>query len=183
MEETNKKEVEEESIHQTLMNNAYDLWSIEEGKKLSYSDFLDVVSDKFGKLYSNAVITGNLNYQVENGGFYQWFENGYVIALGDLIIFFEENFEENETIEKLKNLLNRVVDILDWYDGGIDSLSGIDEDYKEFFIEKLEDQLMNELSALDETYYEINEKLNEILEEYFKTEYEKISPEIREENT
>ena len=48
---------------------------------------------------------------------------------------------------------------------------------------KLEDKLMNELSALDETYYEINEKLNEILEEYFKTEYEKISPEIREENT
>jgi len=209
MEETNKKEVEEESIHQKLMNKAYDLWSTEEGKKLSYSDFLDVVSDKFGKLYSNAVITGNLNYQVENGGFYQWFENGYVIDLGDLIIFFEENFKENEINEKVKNLLNRVIDILDWYDGGIESLRVIDKlkyilnevvdildwldegkdcvknlyDYKEFFIKKLEDQVQKELNQLDEKYYEINEKLNEILEEYFKTEYEKISPEIREENT
>ena len=32
MEETNKKEVEEESIHQKLMNKAYDLWSTEEVK-------------------------------------------------------------------------------------------------------------------------------------------------------
>jgi len=182
MEETNKKEVEEESIHQKLMNKAYDLWSTEEGKKLSYSDFLDVVSDKFGKLYSNAVITGNLNYQVENGGFSQWHYNDYSITLDDLIIFFTDNFKNNEVIDKLKYILNEVVDILDWLDEGKDCVKNL-YDYKEFFIKKLEDQVQKELNQLDEKYYEINEKLNEILEEYFKTEYEKISPEIREENT
>jgi len=182
MEETNKKEVEEESIHQKLMNKAYDLWSTEEGKELNYSDFLDVVSDKFGKLYSNAVITGNLNYQVENGGFSQWHYNDYSITLDDLIIFFTDNFKNNEVIDKLKYILNEVVDILDWLDEGKDCVKNL-YDYKEFFIKKLEDQVQKELNQLDEKYYEINEKLNEILEEYFKTEYEKISPEIREENT
>jgi hypothetical protein len=182
MEETNKKEVEEESIHQKLMNKAYDLWSTEEGKELNYSDFLDVVSDKFGKLYSNAVITGNLNYQVENGGFSQWHYNDYSITLDDLIIFFTDNFKNNEVIDKLKYILNEVVDILDWLDEGKDCVKNL-YDYKEFFIEKLEDQVQKELNQLDEKYYEINEKLNEILEEYFKTEYEKISTEIREENT
>jgi hypothetical protein len=182
MEETNKKEVEEESIHQKLMNKAYDLWSTEEGKELNYSDFLDVVSDKFGKLYSNAVITGNLNYQVENGGFSQWHYNDYSITLDDLIIFFTDNFKNNEVIDKLKYILNEVEDILDWLDEGKDCVKNL-YDYKEFFIEKLEDQVQKELNQLDEKYYEINEKLNEILEEYFKTEYEKISTEIREENT
>jgi len=182
MEETNKKEVEEESIHQKLMNKAYDLWSTEEGKELNYSDFLDVVSDKFGKLYSNAVITGNLNYQVENGGFSQWHYNDYSITLDDLIIFFTDNFKNNEVIDKLKYILNEVVDILDWLDEGKDCVKNL-YDYKEFFIKKLEDQVQKELNQLDEKYYEINEKLNEILEEYFKTEYEKISTEIREENT
>lgn len=182
MEETNKKEVEEESIHQKLMNKAYDLWSTEEGKELNYSDFLDVVSDKFGKLYFNAVITGNLNYQVENGGFSQWHYNDYSITLDDLIIFFTDNFKNNEVIDKLKYILNEVVDILDWLDEGKDCVKNL-YDYKEFFIEKLEDQVQKELNQLDEKYYEINEKLNEILEEYFKTEYNKISTEIREENT
>ena len=166
MEETNKKEVEEESIHQNLMNKAYDLWSTEDGKKLSYSDFLDAVSDKFGKLYFDAVITGNLNYQVENGGFSQWHYNNYSITLDDLIIFFTNNFKDNNVIDKLKYILNEVADILNWLDEGKDCVKNL-YNHKEFFIEKLEEEVENNFNSLDKRYYEINEKLNEILEEYF----------------
>jgi hypothetical protein len=164
------------------MNKAYDLWSTEEGKKLSYSDFLDVVSKKYGELYFHAVITGNLNYQVENGGFSQWHYNDYSITIDDLIIFFTNNFKDNNVIDKLKYILNEVVDTLNWLDDGKDCVKNL-YDYKEFFIEKLEEEIENDFNSLDVRYYEINKKLNEILEEYFKTEYEKISPEIREENT
>lgn len=179
MEETYKNE---KSIHQELMNKAYSLWQTEDGKKLNYSNFLDLVLKDLGEIYFNAVITGNLNYQVENGGFSQWHYNDYSITLDDLIIFFTDNFKNNEVIDKLKYILNEVVDILDWLDEGKDCVKNL-YDYKEFFIKKLEDQVQKELNQLDEKYYEINEKLNEILEEYFKTEYEKISTEIREENT
>lgn len=178
MEETYKNE---KSIHQELMNKAYSLWQTEDGKKLNYSNFLDLVLKDLGEIYFNAVITGNLNYQVENGGFSQWHYNDYSIVLDDLIAFFE-SFKENKTIKTLVNILNDVDGNLKWFDEGIECVKDL-YDYKEFFTEKLEEELYNNFSSLDERYYEINEELNKILEEYFKTEYEKISTEIREENT
>lgn len=61
-----------ESVHQTLMNQAYDKWS-GEWKGLPYSQFIERLSH----VQRLAVLTGNLNYQVENGGWDQWFLNGY----------------------------------------------------------------------------------------------------------
>jgi hypothetical protein len=58
-------------LHQELMNRAYARWQKVPG--MSRQDFLNGLSpsEKF------AVVTGNLNYQVENGGFGQWFSNRY----------------------------------------------------------------------------------------------------------
>lgn len=58
------------SKHDELMNAAYDRWR---ENNWSREEFLDQLTpqEKF------AVCTGNLNYQVENGGFSQWCENGY----------------------------------------------------------------------------------------------------------
>lgn len=57
--------------HQILMNAAYDLW-----KKNTDWD-KDAFFDRLDYPMRLAVALGNLNYQVENGGFGQWHDNGY----------------------------------------------------------------------------------------------------------
>lgn len=54
------------------MNQAYDFWKNEK-PELSYNEFIKALPEK----QAQAVIIGNLNYQVENGGFSQWASNGY----------------------------------------------------------------------------------------------------------
>jgi hypothetical protein len=56
------------SYHQKLMNEAYASF-----KKLSYDEFINQLDEK----HKVAVILGNLNYQVGNGGFSQWYYNNY----------------------------------------------------------------------------------------------------------
>ena len=56
---------------QDLMNTAYERW--QKNDDWSKDDFR-VSLDAWEKI---AVHTGNLNYQVENGGFSQWYFNNY----------------------------------------------------------------------------------------------------------
>jgi hypothetical protein len=62
---------EAESIHQRLMNSAYARWQATEG--MTQAEFWSGLS----LAERVAVFAGNLNYQVENGGFVQWYDNGY----------------------------------------------------------------------------------------------------------
>jgi hypothetical protein len=57
--------------HQELMNKAYANWKTNE--KMNSQEFFESLSE----LEKTAVALGNLNYQVGNGGFMQWEENGY----------------------------------------------------------------------------------------------------------
>lgn len=57
--------------HQALMNQAYDRWK--DHPEWSKEDFLDQLNGD----EKIAVTTGNLNYQVCNGGFAQWYGNRY----------------------------------------------------------------------------------------------------------
>lgn len=59
------------SLHQQLMNEAYDVFK--SGRGDDYEGFVDGLDDR----HRAAVILGNFNYQVENGGFLQWHDNGY----------------------------------------------------------------------------------------------------------
>ena len=56
---------------QAVMNRAYDLW--QKYPDWTYSEFIDELSPAD----RSVVLIGNLNYQVENGGFSQWLTNGY----------------------------------------------------------------------------------------------------------
>lgn len=56
---------------QKLMDGAYDRW--QEHKGWTKQDFWDDL-DRDERV---AVMLGNLNYQVQNGGFSQWWCNGY----------------------------------------------------------------------------------------------------------
>lgn len=59
------------SKHQEIMDHAYHAWG--HHQEWSQEEFLDQLNavERF------AVHTGNLNYQVENGGWAQWADNGY----------------------------------------------------------------------------------------------------------
>jgi len=168
-----------ESVHQTLLNKAYSLWG---DNNLTYRNFLTKVLEELGELYFNAVITGNFNYQVCNGGFGQWHDNGYSVAIEELADFFN-SLPENQTIKSVIIILENVNDELLWVDDGIKESKKLEYEYRDFFKEKLEESFYSNVEYCDQDYYKINEEVEKILEEYFKTEYEKISPEIREENT
>ena len=60
--------------HEELMEEAYALWQKPENSDWSQDDF---VSNLPSQAHKDAVVLGNLNYQVGNGGFQQWFDNGY----------------------------------------------------------------------------------------------------------
>jgi len=60
--------------HQGLMEEAYDLWQKSENAHWNNHDF---IANLPSQAHKDAVILGNLNYQVGNGGFEQWFLNGY----------------------------------------------------------------------------------------------------------
>lgn len=62
---------EKESALQEAMNSAYAIWKENEGWNLEDFYF------NLPPLERRAVALGNLNYQVENGGFTQWVFNGY----------------------------------------------------------------------------------------------------------
>lgn len=69
-----------EDVHQSLMDKAYDRWN-GEWKGFSYDQFVAQL-DYAERL---AVLAGNLNYQVCNGGFAQWFYNDYGSHAGTVI--------------------------------------------------------------------------------------------------
>jgi len=78
-------------VWQGLMDQAYAKWQAD-GKKWSYRQFLanlDAVERK-------AVILGNFNYQVCNGGLQQYIDNGYASGSGrDLLEILDEIDTEN----------------------------------------------------------------------------------------
>jgi hypothetical protein len=63
---------EETSFQQRLMNEVYDHWNEDPQNRKRLSS-----CDHFGPVHRAAVQFGNLNCQVENGGFFQWWDNGY----------------------------------------------------------------------------------------------------------
>jgi len=63
---------------QAIMNKAYDRFK---GTGWTSAQFWGQLSEQ-EKL---AVFIGNLNYQVENGGFFQWHDNGYSACAGELV--------------------------------------------------------------------------------------------------
>lgn len=163
--------MEKESKHQTLMNESYQLWTDEKG--FTYENFLLEVEENLSENHLNAVITGNLNYQVENGGFRQWYDNGYYASIDRLVEFFTKNFKDNEIIKKIIYILEDVHEDIEWAERGKLACKRCNYElyeYKEFFIESFEDKLCDLLEKYDNRYYGISEDLMKILEDFFTTE-------------
>lgn len=72
----------ENSITQKLMDEVYTKWNTEEYRTM---DRLEVIGNFFTPVHRAAIQLGNMNYQVNNGGWSQWHLNGYSEDLEDII--------------------------------------------------------------------------------------------------
>lgn len=157
---------EENSVHQKMMDESYEIWK--KSSRLSYLDFLEKVNNELGDGYVNAVITGNLNYQVTNGGFYQWYDNRYYKTIDQLIDFLKLNFENEKLVIKVISLLEEFKEELCFISIGLKECKKLSHGYQEFLTESLDNKFQEKLENLDSEYYSINEDFMNILENYFK---------------
>ncbi len=158
-----------EKIHQTMMDKAYEMWTTsEENKNMSYEDFLEMVKEELGIDYLHAVITGNMNYQVENGGWYQWHDNNYSVTMEDLVEFFKQpEFKDSDEVIQLLRILDDLEEHLDWKERGDQEVQQVDYDFQDLFERALDDEFMDCIERLDSQYYQIREKIMDQLENYF----------------
>lgn len=124
------------TIHQELMNRAY-----EEYQKHEEWDEYQFIDSLEGTASRDAVILGNLNYQVENGGWDQWWENGYGPRDYQSLIKILSSINTSSSL-KVLNLLKRAARILT---------------NKKYNVK---------LDKLDDMYYEINEQFMEDVDKY-----------------
>lgn len=120
------------SLHKKLMDKAYnkfqDGWSLREF-------YINIDG-----LERRAVALGNLNYQVGNGGFTQWMDNGYAEVSMTVLRFISDELDKFRGYKHLKEGLYLAFDA---------NRIGISEDSEE--VER-ED---NELDRLDTKYYSL----------------------------
>lgn len=146
-----------EDLIQELMNEAYDQW--QNNEDWTMQDFRDYISKNMSREHLISVQVGNLNYQVENGGFFQWHGNGYSIDLENLISYCEEI--GTEACVKVKTLLECIQDTIDYFrteaEEAIQLLTRNSfDDYAEVLRDCLWDQMTENLNRYDQKYYNIN---------------------------
>jgi hypothetical protein len=155
-------------MHQELMNSAYDKYADE----LSHEAWMKILTP----LEQKAVVLGNLNYQVENGGFVQWVDNGYYLD-SPLVI---ECLKEIGT-ELALRVLAMVEDVLSETNphatregfGGKYWLCELEDRSRPYWFndddednDGYEEPTHSSFSNHDEEYYKINEQLMVEMEEY-----------------
>lgn len=100
-----------------------------------------------------AVFVGNLNYQVENGGFMQWIDNGY--ATNETVAFLNRLFNVRigfDSTRRVAQLMNQAYSFAD----------GVrEEDF---------DYLDSQLDQLDRDFYEINDEMMADVERFLVEE-------------
>jgi hypothetical protein len=158
---------------QDHMNAAYARWQ-QDDNDWDYEDFLEQCS----KVERACVIVGNMNYQVENGGWGQWDGNGYSVTLGELKNLFED-MPESELTKKMIRMLESVEDSLptdDFRNGYCQCDFEEGEDGEDELVGDECDQCAGQpddytLRKESDKYYEFNEALLMEVDEYLKGKY------------
>jgi len=134
-----------------LMDMAYNMWSSDHsmGKedfwlRLDYPERI-------------AVFIGNLNYQVENGGFMQWHDNGYSTCGEDIIRILTTVGGCDEVIRLVRHALGEIRK----YE---EENAYIESDFDELAYNILEEKL----SKLDIAFYEVNTVMLTHVETYLE---------------
>lgn len=141
---------------QRYMDEAYARWQSD--KNMSEDDWRESLSPR----EAIAVNVGNLNYQVENGGFSQWHYNGYSENL-PILIKALQTINNYHSINSTRTVLRIVLDAqdvienhdpkqTDWIEYGYydENDEWIDESYEDEF------EVEPEFGNLDSEYYDAN---------------------------
>jgi len=159
-------------FHQQLMNEAYDKWS--SNKEWNYSDFVSNLDD----LHRKAVLIGNMNYQVENGGWEQWYYNRYAEYADEVFKILEDFAKDYPDIGgKVLNIFEEAIEVLFGEDRHSPSFELVEKLWNDYYngnvdiISKLYD--INLVDFRDE-----REAMETFLEEH-EMEYEDENGEIR----
>jgi hypothetical protein len=127
-----------------------------------------------------AVLTGNMNYQVENGGWLQWCDNGYVQCAGELESILRESIGTKTAIE-VADMVARVAHAWEQFQSDKDETPGIafcccdDEDEcdcetEDDIWQAAHDEFSSVTEPLDTRFYQINEQLMEDVEKFLNGE-------------
>lgn len=171
-------------FHQDLMNEFYAYW---QKNNIPRKEALE----KFSDLHQAAVMLGNLNYQVGNGGFSQWDMNGYSEDIEELLDICDYGIALNlEDFKTLKQLLVKFKEVpepesdTETYScqdcGGEGKVEGYDENDEDTEVDcdycsgsgeieeevDNEDEISEKMGALDSPYYAITtieEQMNTLL--------------------
>ncbi len=165
----NDPDYKEGDYHQAILNLGYDEY--QKNKNWYYIDMLNYMKTTYGDLAMWAVLIGKANQQICNGGFMQYFDNGYASeGKGGFGCKHSTNLE-------LHNIATQGIQ-----DSGlIDIVIGkkVYNVFTDFYIELDEEgdrYVANtyDLNKLDSRYYKLNEQWMEILNQFFKQEIEKV---------
>ena len=137
-----------DNLCQYVMNSVYDKW---DNSVMDRKDFIKQLSD-YEKI---AVMFGNFNYQVENGGLHQWYDNGYYDDLVFLNSFLGmSNYSRKNEFREILEYINHIHD-------SIENLDNYDDWYEEDVQTRLDS-----FKYLDSDYHRLSESWKDYLEEY-----------------
>lgn len=143
---------------QMHMDVAYDRWQKANALRTERKEISITKEEFWDTLSANerlAVFAGNFNYQVTNGGFQQWHDNGY--ATSEVLAYLHRvcsriNSEISGKVDALLTLFEEAKEMLDEEDGYMDGSDGAWE------------QFSGNTSELDSDFYQINDKFLEEVE-------------------
>lgn len=155
------KEAPEIDVHQSLMDSAYKKYQANE--TWGYNEFITSLDYK----EKVAVLTGNLNYQVGNGGFVQWHNNGYSSEADQLIIILEKYKNGHPAIVKALQLVQEAMDTIKNVESAHQQY-GRRYDWDDEEEEDTHETLYVRLSPLDDDFYKIDDQFLEEIQEVLK---------------
>jgi len=138
------------SLHQKLMDDAYNSW----GDNASYETFVDSLDEK----HQLAVLTGNLNYQVENGGFVQWDINEYISKI-DLLI----ELLKKHNVGKNGKIVIEILEVVKDSKEDLEQIREYDDEYEEE-----EENYYEVIGMYDTEYYKVGNGFLKEVEEKLK---------------
>ena len=169
--------------YEKIMDIGYDEWIKHDD--WSYTDMIEWVKQKYGEDYSFLILFGKLNQQVGNGGFIQYWDNGYASKQhsdtklhNEIISYLQDNMLDIPHRAKLLHILNEFNNVVDDVGDECPDCGGAGEYYDDY-----DDEYCNchecdgdgkislnsySTNYLDNEYYKIDDEILDYLEKQAK---------------
>ena len=135
------------------MDEAFDIWQSPVGKDLDRQG----ITRELTPTQRMAFVLGTMNYQVENGGFYQWHSNGYSANISDT----------RWALGKIDTpAAKTVLSILEDAENAINDGEAEHDEYGDLLNDDISYEFLDDLKV-DDRYYSINKQLVDDIEAYF----------------